>query len=70
MAGGCRLVVDMGKCSGLGICEAVAPDFFEIGDDGGLLVLSHEIGPDHRAEIEEAIRSCPTRAISLIEAGK
>ncbi|MDN3459921.1 ferredoxin [Rhodococcus sp. APC 3903] len=57
----------MAKCSGLGICEAVAPDFFEIGDDGGLLVLTHEVGPDQHAEVEEAIRSCPTQAIGLVE---
>ena len=28
-----RLVVDRAKCSGVGLCEAEAPDLFEVQDD-------------------------------------
>src|SRR5258708_415346 len=34
-----RIVVDRDKCTGLGMCEAEAPDLFEVQDDGSLLVL-------------------------------
>jgi ferredoxin len=55
----------MGKCSGLGLCEAAAPDIFEIGDDGELKVIEYEIGPEQRDELEEAARACPTQAITV-----
>ncbi len=67
MFGACRVVVDMGKCSGLGICEAESPDFFEIGDDGQLMVLSYDVSAERRAEVEQAARACPTQAIVVEE---
>ncbi|MFC7571389.1 ferredoxin [Klenkia terrae] len=35
-----RIVLDENKCSSLGMCESVAPDFFEVGDDGALKLLN------------------------------
>jgi len=29
-----RIVVDRDRCTGLGMCEAEAPDLFEVQDDG------------------------------------
>jgi ferredoxin len=34
-----KIRVDRNKCSGIGLCEAMSPDFFEV-DDGGLLRFS------------------------------
>ena len=60
-----RIVVDREKCTGLGMCEAVAPDVFEVGDDG-TLVLHRESVPEGREdEMREAVESCPTEALSL-----
>lgn len=67
MTATCRIKVDMGKCSGLGLCEAEAPDHFEIGDDGQLTVLSFDVSERDRAEVEEAVRACPTQAIAIEE---
>lgn len=61
----CRIVVDMTKCSGLGLCEAVSPDVFEIGDDGNLVVHTHEVDDERTAELREAAASCPTQAITV-----
>jgi ferredoxin len=60
-----RVVVDYDKCTGLGLCESIAPEFFEVQDDGSLELLRTEADEDHRAELEEAVRSCPTEALSL-----
>lgn len=60
-----KIVLDAAKCSSLGMCEAVAPAFFEVRDDGSLLVLQDEAGEDERALLEEAVASCPTAALSL-----
>ena len=60
-----RIVLDETRCSSLGMCESVAPDFFEVGDDGALVVLDDSPGSEHRALLEEAVAACPTAALRL-----
>jgi ferredoxin len=62
-----RIVVDRDKCTGLGMCEAEAPDLFEVQDDGSLLVLIEKPEEDRRAALEIAVQSCPTEALSIVE---
>lgn len=62
-----RTVLDKDKCSSLGMCESVAPDFFEVGDDGELTILDPAPPEDRRALIEEAVDACPTGALSIEE---
>ncbi|GAA1723993.1 ferredoxin [Aeromicrobium alkaliterrae] len=58
-----KICVDMNKCTGLGICESVAPDYFEVGDDGELRVLREEIALEDVSDLEESVTSCPTEAL-------
>jgi ferredoxin len=60
-----RVVVDHDKCTGLGLCESIAPEFFEIQDDGSLVLLRGEGAEAERGQLEEAVRSCPTEALRL-----
>lgn len=60
-----RIVLDENTCSSLGVCESVAPDVFEIGDNGALRVLNPHPPDDKRALIEQAVASCPTGALSI-----
>lgn len=60
-----RIVLDENKCSSLGMCESVAPDVFEVGDDGALTVLDLTPPEDQRARMEEAVAACPTAALSI-----
>lgn len=60
-----KIVLDETRCSSLGMCESVAPDFFEVGDDGELNLLDVEPPDDQRALIEEAVAACPTAALSI-----
>ena len=62
-----RVIVDHAKCTGLGLCESVAEDVFEVQDDGSLTLLVQEICPSRRAEIQEAVDSCPTEALRLVD---
>lgn len=62
-----RIVVDHKKCTGLGMCEAEAPDLFEVQDDGSLVVLQERPGSDARSELEAAVASCPTEALRIVE---
>jgi len=62
-----KIVVDRVKCTGLGICEAKAPDAFEIDEDGSLVVLVDDVAPDQLNLVKAAADACPTRALSLVE---
>jgi ferredoxin len=62
-----KVVVDRVKCTGLGICEAKAPNVFEIDEDGALLVLDENVAPDQVTQVKAAADACPTRALSLVE---
>jgi len=60
-----KCVVDFGKCTGLGICESLAPEFFEVNDDGDLIQLRSDITDDELQAVEEAVAGCPTEALSI-----
>ena len=60
-----KCVVDYGKCTGLGICESLAPDFFEVNDDGDLVLLKEDITEHELQAVEEAVAGCPTEALSI-----
>lgn len=59
--------VDFDKCTGLGICESLAPDFFEVDDSGELILLKEDIGDAELQEVEEAVNGCPTEALKIVE---
>ena len=60
-----KIHLDRGKCSILGICESVAPDYFEVTEDGDIAVLREDVPADRVEELEEAVASCPTEALRL-----
>ena len=62
-----KIVVDFDKCDSNGICCGVAPDLFELDDQNFLVIKHEEPGEDQRASLEEAVRGCPTEAISIEE---
>jgi ferredoxin len=42
-----------------------APEVFEIGDDGALHILNETPPEGLRAKLDQAVRECPTGAISI-----
>jgi ferredoxin len=58
-------VVDFDKCQSNAICTAIAPEVFEVREDNFLYVLDEHPPESLRSKLEEAVRSCPTGAISL-----
>ena len=60
-----KVLVDYDKCTGLGICESLAPDFFEVNDEGDLVLLKGDISDDELGAIEEAVAGCPTEALRI-----
>jgi ferredoxin len=60
-----RVVVDFDKCKSNAVCMAVAPEVFEVRDDNFLYLLQEEPPEDLRPKVEQAVRDCPTNAISI-----
>ncbi|MCW2764660.1 MAG: fdx [Nocardioides sp.] len=60
-----RIVVDRDRCEGLGMCEAMAHEFFELDDAEVMHVLDESPGEAHRAQLSAAVQSCPVLALSL-----
>jgi ferredoxin len=62
-----KVIVDRVKCTGLGICESLAPNHFEVNEDGVLVLLDENVSDEDRSSIEEAIAGCPTEALRLAQ---
>ncbi|MFE0019692.1 ferredoxin [Amycolatopsis sp. NPDC059021] len=60
-----NIVVDRTRCEGLGMCEAMAHEFFEVTDDGTMVVLDENPGEEHRRELAAAVDACPVLALTL-----
>ena len=59
--------VNKDACIGCGACQMIAPEVFEINDDGVSEVIMNEIDEDQKDEVASAVESCPTGAISTEE---
>jgi len=66
---GTRIVVDYVLCQGHGVCESEAPGVFEVSKDHSVVVLSESPSEEHLAGVAQAVKYCPTHAISLVEDG-
>jgi ferredoxin len=60
-----KVIVDFAKCTGLGICESMAPEFFEVNDEGELVLLKGNVSDDELQTVEEAVAGCPTEALRI-----
>jgi len=60
-----RISVNYDLCESNGLCTAVAPDVFEIRDDGYLYFLDEDPPENRRPAVAEAVLVCPRAAIAL-----
>ena len=59
--------IDKDKCHGHNRCVALAPDVFDVDDEGLAVVMLEEIPADHEKRVRRAELACPERAISIDE---
>jgi ferredoxin len=60
-----RIVVDFDRCESNAVCMGIAPDVFEVREDNFLYILNENPPESRRDEMQEAVDSCPTAAISI-----
>lgn len=63
-----KIVVDEHACEGLGMCEAMAVDYFEVQPEGLVKILDERPEPDRVEEVRAAVESCPVMALRLVDA--
>ncbi|EFC85900.1 ferredoxin [Parafrankia sp. EUN1f] len=63
-----KVHVDFDRCASSGTCVQLVPDVFELGDDGYLYLRDEEPDEDLRDDLDEAAETCPTDAITILEA--
>ena len=62
-----KVTVDFDLCESNALCEALAPEVFELDDDDYLVVKQEQVTDENRAAIKQAIAACPRSAISMVE---
>ena len=62
-----RVKVEFDLCESNAMCEALAPDVFELDDDDFLQLNTDEVTDENRQRVEQASAACPRAAISLVE---
>lgn len=60
-----RIEVDRDTCQGLGMCEAMADDFFELDDDDVMTILDEHPDESQRPHVNAAVQACPVLALTL-----
>jgi len=61
-----KVIVDVARCRGAGLCALTAPDVFDQDEeDGTVLVLDPTPSPAHQQAVVAAARLCPNSVISL-----
>lgn len=58
-----KVIVDRGKCTGVGNCVAVAPDVFELDDENKAIVI--DISSAGEDTLWRAAKGCPKDAVIL-----
>lgn len=65
---GYRVIVDRDLCQGHGVCENEAPNVFHLEDKATTITVLDETPPEsERANVEMAVKYCPTHALSIEE---
>ena len=58
-----KVIVKKDVCIGCGACQAIAPDVFEINDDGIAQEISEEVKEEFVEDATDAKEGCPVNAI-------
>lgn len=60
-----RIHVDRDTCEGLGMCEAMADDYFGLDDDDVMHLKRNDVDEADRGRVHAATQACPVLALKL-----
>jgi ferredoxin len=61
-----KILVNMSKCAGHARCAAVAPEVYDLDQNGYIAFTEKEIPPEFEEQAVKGARSCPERALKVI----
>ena len=67
MTGSMKIRADFDLCEANAMCEALAPDVFEVDDDDYLQILDGTVTEENRTRVEQAVAACPKAALRIVE---
>lgn len=62
-----KVIVNQETCMGMGICEGLDQDRFEVSDQGEMTIRKSEFDEAHREHIAHCVRSCPTGSLRIAD---
>lgn len=62
-----KVTLDTDLCETHGLCEASAPELFQLGDEDIVTILDDNPAPEHHDAARRAAGSCPRIAIQIAE---
>jgi ferredoxin len=62
-----KTAIDGEKCQGHGRCALIAPDVFDVDDQGNGLVLVDDVPAADEEDVREAVLCCPEQAVSVVD---
>lgn len=62
-----KIKVDFDLCESNAMCEALAPDHFQVDDDDFLQIIDENVTDEDQELVEQAVASCPKSAISIVD---
>ena len=60
-----RIKVDFDLCESNALCEAMAPEVFELDDDDYLQIKAEHTTDENVENVKRAVAACPRAAITL-----
>jgi 3-phenylpropionate/trans-cinnamate dioxygenase ferredoxin reductase subunit len=62
-----RVIADLTSCQGYANCIVGADDYFDIDDDGVVVLLRTDVAESDLKRVGDAARSCPVSALRIQE---
>jgi ferredoxin len=59
-----KVRVDVARCESNAICLALAPEVFDLGDDGLVVLRIDVVAPEVEHKVRSAVDACPRAVIS------
>ncbi|MCT7660705.1 ferredoxin [Mycobacterium deserti] len=60
-----RIDLDRERCEGHAMCEAFAPEFFSVDDEGTLTVVAEIVPAGSETTVHNAVSACPVAALKI-----
>ena len=62
-----KIAVDYDLCQGHAVCQSEASAVFAVEDKGQVRLLDDSPADEVRAQVELAVKYCPTHALKIVE---